>query len=84
MQCLYCQKRLGLFASKKRPFCSEAHETAHHDAQSGLALLRLLDPMFMNSDPPPPLSATEEPTPATVEAASETVPPVTNPDKVLT
>jgi hypothetical protein len=46
MQCLYCKKRLGLFAFG-RPFCSKSHEVAYQDAQSGFALLRLLDPMFM-------------------------------------
>lgn len=46
MECLYCHKRLGFFASKKRPFCSELHEVAYQDEQQGLALRRVLDPLF--------------------------------------
>ncbi len=71
MQCLYCKKRLGLFASEKRPFCSEAHEVAHQDAQSGFALLRLMDPMFM-----------QKPLPA--EDAPEALPLLPEPVKVST
>ena len=46
MQCLYCNKRLGLFASKKRPFCSELHEVAYQDEQAGVAMRRVMDPLF--------------------------------------
>jgi hypothetical protein len=45
MQCLYCHKRLGLFASKKRPFCSQQHEDRYHREQVGSALRRLLAPL---------------------------------------
>jgi len=58
VECLYCKKRLGMFASKKSPFCSELHEVAYHDEQAGLALRRVMDPSFANSDPPPPLRLT--------------------------
>lgn len=46
MQCLYCKKKLGLFASKKRQFCSEDHEAAYNEEQASIALQRVLDPMF--------------------------------------
>ncbi len=46
MQCLYCKRKLGLFASKKRPFCSEQHAVAYQDEQAGLALRRVMDPLF--------------------------------------
>jgi hypothetical protein len=51
MQCLYCEKRLGLFArlglfTWKRPFCSEQHAVAYQDQQSGMAMSRVLDPRF--------------------------------------
>jgi len=49
MYCLYCNKRLGLFASRKRPFCSESHESAYHNEQAGLALRRIMDPIFTKS-----------------------------------
>jgi len=45
MQCLYCQKKLGMFASRKRPFCSQSHEESYYDEQSGTALRRLLEPL---------------------------------------
>src|SRR5712692_11798786 len=50
MQCLYCHKRLGLFASRKHPFCSEVHEDWYQDEQSGSLIRRLLEPL---EDPPP-------------------------------
>jgi hypothetical protein len=60
MQCLYCEKRLGLFAWK-RPFCSAQHEVAYQDQQSGIAMSRVLDPRFTGpvfagtqKDTPPP------------------------------
>ena len=39
MQCLYCHKRLGIFASKKQRFCSELHEVAYNDEQTGVRVL---------------------------------------------
>ena len=60
MQCLYCKKRLGLFASKKFPYCSELHEVAYHDEMSGLALRRVLDPLFTAPVKSPPLRTTPE------------------------
>jgi len=60
MQCLYCDKRLGLFSFKKRPFCSELHEVAYHDERSGLAMRRVLDPLFMVLQSPPSIPATPD------------------------
>jgi len=45
MQCLFCEKRLGLFAWR-RPFCSTEHAAAYQDQQRGLALSRVMDPRF--------------------------------------
>ncbi len=65
MQCLYCKKKLGLFASKKRQFCSQQHEVAYHDEQSGLALRRVLDPLFTEPARKTPLQpAPQESAPA--------------------
>jgi hypothetical protein len=72
MHCLYCKKRLGLFASKKRQFCSEVHQAAYHDEQSGLAMRRVMDPLFSTPIKPPPLRTTPEP-PLAKEEASETL-----------
>ncbi len=58
MQCLYCNKRLGLFSSKKRPFCSELHEVAYQDERSGLAMRRVMDPLFIVLQEPPSIPAT--------------------------
>ena len=40
MHCLYCKKRLWLFFSKKRVFCSKVHETAYHEELSAMNRLR--------------------------------------------
>jgi hypothetical protein len=60
MRCLYCNKRLGLFSSKRRLFCSELHETAYHDERSGLAMRRVLDPLFTVLVEPPAIPATPD------------------------
>ena len=59
MICLYCKKRLGLFAGKKK-FCSELHEVAYNDEQSGLAMRRVLDPLFAAPIERAPLPSTRE------------------------
>jgi hypothetical protein len=41
MHCLYCNKRLWLFFSKERVFCSKLHEAAYHDGLS--AMNRLME-----------------------------------------
>src|SRR5271170_5247154 len=43
MHCLYCKKRLWLFFSKERLFCSKLHEAAYHNEQSGSAMRRLME-----------------------------------------
>ena len=67
MECLYCHKKLGLFASKKRPFCSELHEVAYHDEQAGVALRRVLDPLFTE-----PVQKAPLPRPAPPKAPKKT------------
>src|ERR1700761_4953257 len=76
MQCLYCKKRLGLFASKKRQFCSELHEVAYHDEQSGLAMRRVLDPLFTAAAKTPQVRTAPTPPPPSqpVEAEPESRP----------
>src|SRR5438132_10544225 len=77
MQCLYCQKRLGIFASKKRQFCSQLHEDWYQEEQSGSAIRRLLDPLTpaeyaaVQSTPKPVVVA-----PAVPEAPAITADPV--------
>jgi len=76
MQCLYCKKRLGLFASKKRPFCSKLHEDWFHDEQSGTAIRRLLEPFPEAADlglapPESPDTATEAVVPAPLQASTD-------------
>jgi hypothetical protein len=80
MQCLYCKTRLRLFASKKRPFCSESHEIAYQSEQAGLAMRRVLDPMFTAPVKPPPLPVTPELKRPAAEVASKTVPLRPRPD----
>ena len=41
MHCLYCKKRLWLFFSKERTFCSKLHEAAYHNELS--AMNRLME-----------------------------------------
>jgi hypothetical protein len=41
MYCLYCKKRLWMFFSKERLFCSKLHEAAYHDGLS--AMNRLME-----------------------------------------
>jgi hypothetical protein len=36
MHCLYCNKRLWLFFSKERLFCSKVHEAAYYDELSAM------------------------------------------------
>jgi hypothetical protein len=61
MQCLYCNKRLGLLSFKKRPFCSEPHEVAYHDEQSEVAMRRMMDPLFrVPVEPSPAILATPD------------------------
>jgi hypothetical protein len=50
MHCLYCKKRLWLFFSKERLFCSSLHEAAYHDEMS--AMNRLVE--FTVAVGPPP------------------------------
>src|SRR5258708_38411396 len=66
MQCLYCHKRLGLFASKKRPFCSQLHEEWYQDEQSGSLIRRLRDP-FEFAPPQSPASEPETVLASTIE-----------------
>jgi hypothetical protein len=67
MQCLYCSKRLGLFASRKRPFCSESHQVAYQYQLSVAAMRRVLDPIY--ADPPPRKQLLDEDVPGTVPCA---------------
>jgi hypothetical protein len=39
MHCLYCKKRLWLFFSKEREFCSKRHQAAYHDELSAMQRL---------------------------------------------
>jgi hypothetical protein len=41
MHCLYCKKRLWLFFSKEREFCSKLHEATYHEELS--AMNRLME-----------------------------------------
>ena len=61
MQCLYCKKKLGLFASKKKPFCSDLHEVAYQDELAGLALRRVMDPLFTDPVQKAPLQMPPRP-----------------------
>ncbi len=83
MQCLYCKKKLGLFASKKHPFCSEQHEVAYTDEQAGVAMRRVMDPLFtqpvqkaplqktpLQKDPQSPRSAPASPAVGKVDKSS--------------
>jgi hypothetical protein len=80
MECLYCHKRLGLFAFMKGPFCSESHEVAYQDQQSTLAIRRVLDPLLSLPPKAPPLSLMPQPesptgvVSATVAIASASAP----------
>jgi hypothetical protein len=84
MQCLYCKKQLGLFASKKRPFCSEEHEVVHQTERTMLALRRVLDPLLTIPVKPKPILLTPEQTLPPAEGASAIVALLPRPDKVLT
>jgi hypothetical protein len=53
MHCLYCHKRLWLFFSKERAFCSKLHEAAYYDELS--AMNRLME--FTVPVEPPALPA---------------------------
>lgn len=75
MQCLYCNKRLGLFSFKKRPFCSELHEVAYHDERSGLAMRRVMDPLFMALQEPPSIPVIPDRNLSPLDRDS-TIPPV--------
>ena len=61
MKCLYCNKKLGLFASRKRPFCGEQHEVAYTDEQAGLAMRRVMDPLFTEPIKKAPLQVSNRP-----------------------
>ena len=60
MQCLYCKKKLGLFASKKRRSARQQHEVAYNDEQAGLALRRVLDPLLTEPARKTPLQPTPQ------------------------
>ncbi len=80
MQCLYCKKKLGLFASRKMPFCSDEHEAAYNEQQAGIALKRVLDPMFTERLPKTPLSGVSPAGARKMENAPErATPPFTPP-----
>ncbi len=49
MYCLYCNKRLWTFFSKKRLFCSRQHEVAH---QEGLSAINSLIEFVSRPEPP--------------------------------
>jgi hypothetical protein len=57
MHCLYCKKRLWLFFSKERLFCSSLHEAAYHDELS--AMNRLVE-FTVAVEPPPDCPATAD------------------------
>jgi|HubBroStandDraft_5_1064220.scaffolds.fasta_scaffold36894_3 hypothetical protein len=57
MHCLYCKKRLWLFFSKERLFCSSLHEAAYHDELS--AMNRLVE-FTVAVEPPPDGPATAD------------------------
>jgi hypothetical protein len=57
MHCLYCKKRLWLFFSKERLFCSSLHEAAYHDELS--AMNRLVE-FTVTAEPPPNGPATAD------------------------
>jgi hypothetical protein len=57
MHCLYCKKRLWLFFSKERLFCSSLHEAAYHDELS--AMNRLVE-FTVAVEPPPNGPATAD------------------------
>jgi hypothetical protein len=57
MRCLYCDKRLGWFHSRKRPFCSPAHEGSYLDQESESIARRLLEPYLGDPAPPKPDTA---------------------------
>src|SRR5258708_13119384 len=81
MQCLYCQKKLGMFASKKRPFCSKLHEDWYQDEQSGSAVRRLLEP-FPDDDQPVAQPALAEPPPVPLMTRPLQAPSVPPPPSV--
>ena len=57
MHCLYCKKRLWLFFSKERLFCSNLHEAAYYDELS--AMNRLVE-FTVAVEPPPNGPATAD------------------------
>jgi hypothetical protein len=77
MHCLYCKKRLWLFFSKDRQFCSALHEAAYHDELS--AMNRLLE--FKDPEERPALPAPRNRTLSEIYRASVTppIPPVVPP-----
>ncbi len=50
MRCQYCNKKLWLFVSANRPFCSELHEVAYQSELATQGLRRLLDPRFAGQE----------------------------------
>jgi hypothetical protein len=43
VDCLYCGKRLGFFANRKKPYCSDVHEDHFLEREAAEALNRLKD-----------------------------------------
>src|SRR5277367_4389467 len=62
MYCLYCKKRLWMFFSKERLFCSKLHEAAYQDGLS--AVNRLME---FTASPEPPKSPATPVCPAPVQ-----------------
>src|ERR1700722_8214717 len=58
MHCLYCHKRLWLFFSKERLFCSKLHEAAYYDQLS--AMDRLMEFTVPAEPPKGPASAEQK------------------------
>jgi hypothetical protein len=58
MHCLYCNKRLWLFFSKERLFCSKLHEAAYYDELS--AMDRLMEFTVPAEPPKGPASAEQK------------------------
>jgi hypothetical protein len=79
MECLFCKKPLGLFASlrlfasRKHPFCSKAHQVAYQAGQTMSAMRRVMDPMFEDSVEPLPVRVTPEHESHVAEDASDKV-----------
>jgi len=77
MHCLYCNKRLWLFFSKKRLFCSKLHQVAYHDELS--AMNRLME--FTVLEEPSAIPAPRNQKLSKIDSAYKTspIPPVAAP-----